>query len=78
MKNLPLHYQILIALIVGTVLGFIFNPGEFSLNNISLTLSYSESGFQVIEEDAKKAQTEYQFKDRKELLARFPEFEKIL
>ena len=78
MKNLPLHYQILIALIVGTVLGFIFNPGEFSLNNISLTLSHSESGFQVIEEDAQKAQTEYQFKDREELLARFPEFEKTL
>ena len=78
MKKLPLHYQILIALIAGTIIGFIFNPGEFSLDNLSLTLSHSEAGYQVVEEDVKKVQTEYQFKDRTELLASFPEFEKVL
>lgn len=75
MKNLPLHYQILIALIAGTILGFIFNPGEFPLDNISLTLTQTESGYQVVEEDAAKDQKEYEFKDRADLLASYPEFE---
>ena len=49
MKNIPLHYQILIALIVGTLLGFLFNPGEISLDNLSLTASRTGIRYQVIE-----------------------------
>ncbi len=78
MKNIPLHYQILIALIVGTLLGFLFNPGEISLDNLSLTASRTGIRYQVIEKDAQKAQAEYRFKDRDELLARYPEFKSEL
>jgi Na+/H+-dicarboxylate symporter len=31
MKTLPLHYQILIALVAGTIIGVIINPGEIHL-----------------------------------------------
>jgi proton glutamate symport protein len=77
MRNLPLHYQILIALIAGTILGFLFNPGEIVLENLSLTISRSESGYQVIEEPVEQDPKTFPFKDRAELLARYPELKSV-
>ncbi|QDU09593.1 dicarboxylate/amino acid:cation symporter [Gimesia aquarii] len=77
MKKIPLHYQILIALIVGTFLGFLFNPGEITLADLSLTASRSETGYQVIEKYAGDQQKEYEFKDRNELVANYPELAKL-
>ena len=77
MKNVPLHFQILIALIAGTILGFIFNPGENSLTNLSLTVSRSDSGYQVVEEAAEQDRKMFPFKDRAELLARYPELKQV-
>ena len=51
MKNLPLHYQILIALILGTVLGFLFNPGEQSLVGLTLTVSPRDGGYTVVQQE---------------------------
>lgn len=78
MKSLPLHYQILIALIAGTLLGFVFNPGEISLENLSLTISPADAGYQVLQENGAQDQKEYQFKNRAELLARYPELKELI
>ena len=77
MKNLPLHYQILIALIVGTLLGFVFNPGEISLENLSLTIKPSDGGYQVSQENGAQDQKEYLFKHRTELVKRYPELKNL-
>lgn len=78
MKKIPLHYQILIALIVGTILGFLFNPGEISLADLSLTVSQSGAQYTVTEGESKTDQKVSKFKDRKELLATYPELESLV
>ena len=77
MKNLPLHYQILIALIVGTLLGFFFNPGEISLEKLSLTVTPTEGGYQVVQENGSDDKQTSEFADRGALLKRFPELKTL-
>jgi len=51
--QLPLHYQILIALIVGTVVGVAINPGEVTLEDgIVGRLTPSDAGIVLTETDA--------------------------
>jgi len=77
MKNIPLHFQILIALIAGTILGFLFNPGEISLDNLSLTVSRSATGYQVTQKAGEQDQEAYQFKNRNQLLESYPELKAL-
>lgn len=76
MKNLPLHYQILIALIVGTVLGFLFNPGEQSLVELTLTVSPQDGGYQVVQQEPDQEQQTLEFPSQDALLKHFPELKK--
>lgn len=78
MTKIPLHFQILIALIAGTIIGFLFNPGEISLADLSLTVSQSGSSYTVIEDDSRADQKEVEFKDRKELLSVYPELASLV
>ena len=57
MKKIPLHFQILIALIVGTILGLIFNPGEISLEDQTLTLTPVAGGFEVVQKNSRTGST---------------------
>jgi len=77
MKNLPLHYQILIALIAGTLLGFLFNPGEIPLEDLSLTVTPDEGGYQVVQQASEQDPQEFQFNNREALLKRFPELKNL-
>lgn len=46
--SLPLHVQILIALVLGTVIGLIFNPGEKLLDDATVTVQQSEKNGPVV------------------------------
>ena len=77
MKKIPLHFQILIALIVGTILGLIFNPGEISLEDQTLTLTPVAGGFEVVQKTAEQDPQEYDFANREQLLKHFPELKSM-
>ncbi len=41
MTRLPLHYQIFIALVAGTAIGLLVNPGDLPLDDANIELTYS-------------------------------------
>ncbi len=51
MIRMPLQYQILIALIAGSVLGICFNPGDITLDDISVNVETIEDGIRVTSRD---------------------------
>lgn len=53
--RLPLHYQILIALVLGTILGLMLNPGEIELPDERVTISLAD-GIVVIARDNAEAE----------------------
>jgi len=74
--SLPLHVQILIALIVGTVVGTLINPGDVALQDdatVSVTPE-ADGHLRVLERDSRGRIlfTEH-FKDRAAFDARYPE-----
>ena len=59
-KSLPLHFQILIAMLVGTVIGIAVNPGDMALsNNITASLSRAGDAVELREWDSESDQTVY-------------------
>lgn len=45
--SFPLHYQILIAMVVGAVIGLLVNPGETELDDLKVVVSQSNSKIEL-------------------------------
>ncbi|HIE97065.1 MAG TPA: cation:dicarboxylase symporter family transporter, partial [Fuerstia sp.] len=59
-KSLPLHFQILIAMLVGTVIGIAVNPGDVALTeNVTASLYRDGDGIRLQERDSASNQAVY-------------------
>lgn len=43
-KPFPLHYQILIAMLIGAIIGLVINPGETSLDDVTVSVAKDQTG----------------------------------
>ncbi len=79
LTQLPLHYQILIALILGTVLGLLINPGDVQLEgNIRGVLAPVPEGILFTETDAVgNVLVDETIPDEAVLQRRFPDLAKL-
>jgi Na+/H+-dicarboxylate symporter len=79
MSRLPLHYQILIALVIGTVVGLFLNPGDVAIEReIEVTLKPVDDGISLIEADLKgRVLVEETIPDEKTLKNRFSKLHKL-
>ncbi|GAB4150795.1 MAG: hypothetical protein Tsb009_25850 [Planctomycetaceae bacterium] len=70
----PLHYQILVAMVVGAVIGLLVNPGEFKLDDVQIVVSQSDSQWTVAidDPDGKPVHRET-FSKKEPFQKRFPE-----
>lgn len=69
MSRIPLHYQILAALIIGTVVGLVINPGDVELSDSTATVQATPAGLAYSEAAGLVERT---FPDEEALSRRFP------
>lgn len=74
----PLHYQILIAMVVGAAVGLVVNPGEQELSDARFVVTAENDGLQLKMLSAKTGDPIHteRFKDVAALKKRFPELAK--
>ncbi|MCH8828706.1 MAG: dicarboxylate/amino acid:cation symporter [Planctomycetes bacterium] len=78
--RMPLHFQILIAMAVGAVIGLLVNPGEFELDDVEMIVAAKDSGIEVTMRHKDKPQDKPVFREKfagkdhtKKFKERFPE-----
>jgi Na+/H+-dicarboxylate symporter len=82
-RRTPLHYQILIAMVIGTVIGLLINPGKIKVgDDITLTVHRVDASFVLTESTEFNSNTEELvrevFESRESFERSFPELSKQL
>jgi len=69
----PLHVQILMAMVLGTILGALVNPGEIRLDDVTVTVKAKDGGIVVLTVPGDGSERRETFRDRNSFAARYPE-----
>ena len=79
MSRLPLHFQILIALVIGTVVGLLLNPGDVAIErDIEVVLKPVDGAISLVETDARgTVLVEESIADEKTLENRFSKLHEL-
>jgi len=77
MSRIPLHYQILVAMVLGSIVGVLANPGDVALDDVDLAVTATDGGYEVVASDADGNETGREtFADEAEFAERYPEISK--
>lgn len=77
MSRFPLHYQILIAMVLGSILGVLTNPGDVALPDVDVSVTPLDGGYQVVTRDLEGNEIrQEEFADESGFATRYPEISK--